>query len=88
VDSQQNQAVIDTRDPQQVDSTEQFYHRSRCIELAIQLHLDRAMRPAYKDLKPAALAEEMVSNIVSSAFVFHQFAIGALDEEALLGEDD
>ena len=73
---------------QNAQAEHRFFQRIRCLELAVGLHTNRALRPAYKDSKNAALAEEMVSDTVSSAFVFYQFAIGALDEDALLSEDD
>lgn len=61
---------------------EMTYTRMRALEMAVGVHM---RRPKVKKGDEGAT---IIECIVSTAYVFHQFAIGAIDEAALLEDED
>lgn len=59
-----------------------FHGRMRSLELAVGVHMRRPK------VKKGDEGTTITERIVSTAYVFYQFAIGAIDEAALLEDED
>lgn len=59
-----------------------FHGRMRSLELAVGVHMRRPK------VKKGDEGTTITERIVSTAYVFHQFAIGAIDEAALMEDED